>query len=268
MTQLPAAPAFTEQQLADLDVARSLAAASIPIFIAQPDPANKTGFTPPRGWERTVPDPAVVDRWRPGLALCAVMGHGLDLADFDPRNGGDPAALNGTAPRTYGVAATPSGGTHWFIASLGTGSRDNVLPGVDVKGGLPDGSGRGFAFLAPTVRASVVTGEPVAYRWVLAPDLTALSAAARSGGDDSGAALAGRIRELRAASNAVRGAPGGPAWWQEFLTSNEAQSVPAADRAVEQKLAEVTGWTADAGAGFRLTLLRAALTLGGYVGGG
>jgi P4 family phage/plasmid primase-like protien len=251
------------QTRTDLEDARALALAGVPLFLAHPDPTNKTGFTPPRGWERTAPDPTVVDRWRPGLALCAVMGHGLDLADFDPRNGGDPAALNGSAPRTYAVAATPSGGTHWFIASLGTGSRDNVLPGVDVKSGLPDGTGRGFAFLAPTVRASVVTGTPAAYRWVQRPDLTALRS-----GDDSGAALAAKIRELRSASNAVRGTPGGPAWWQEFLTSNEAQSVPAANRAIDDKLADVAAWTADSGAGFRLTLLRAALTLGGYVGGG
>lgn len=254
---------LTEQQTADLDVARAMAAAGVPIFVAPPDPTNKTGFTPPRGWERTAPDPAVVDRWRPGLALCAVMGCGLDLADFDPRNGGDPTALNGSAPHVYAVAATPSGGTHWFIASLGTGSRDNVLPGIDVKSGLPDGGGRGFAFLAPTVRASVVTGEPAAYRWVQRPDLTQLGA-----GDDSGAPLAARIRELRATSNALRGAPGGPTWWQEFLTSNEAQSVPAADRAVGEKLAEVTAWAPESGVGFRTTLLRAALTLGGYVGGG
>lgn len=253
---------LTDQQRADLDVARAMAAAGIPLFLANPDPSNKTGYTPPRGWERTVPDPAVVDRWRPGLALCAVMGCGLDLADFDPRNGGDPAALNGLAPRAYGIAATPSGGTHWFIASLGTGSRDNVLPGVDIKGGTPDGSGRGFAFLAPTVRASVVTGEAAAYRWVQPPDLTALAA-----GDASGAALAARIRELRAGSNSVRGV-GGPEWWQEFVTAREPQSAPAADRAIAEKVAEIRGWTAESGGGFRLTLLRAALTLGGYVGGG
>ena len=59
---------LTERQRADLEVARALAAAGVPLFIAAPDPTAKTGFRPPARWERTVPDPAVVERWRPGLA--------------------------------------------------------------------------------------------------------------------------------------------------------------------------------------------------------
>jgi hypothetical protein len=42
------------------------------------------------------------------------MGHGLDLVDIDPRNGGDPAALDGKMPISYGCAATPSGGSSLF----------------------------------------------------------------------------------------------------------------------------------------------------------
>jgi P4 family phage/plasmid primase-like protien len=253
---------LTAQQRADLDVARALAVAGIPLFIATPDPTTKTGFRPPTRWERTGPDPTVADRWRPGLALCAVMGCGLDLVDVDPRNGGDTTTLNGTMPHVYGIAATPSGGTHLFIASLRTGSRDNVHPGIDVKSGCPDGTGRGFAFLAPTVRTSVVTGEPAAYRWLQAPDPATLDPT-----DASGAALAARIRELRGAGSGMR-TPGGPDWWQTFIASRQPQSAPAAQRAITDKLTEVTAWTPQAGAGFRTTLLRAALTLGGYVGGG
>jgi P4 family phage/plasmid primase-like protien len=244
-----------------LDVARQLAAAGIPIFIAQPDSSTKTGYRPPPRWERTVPDPAIVDLWRPGLALCAVMGCGLDLIDFDPRNGGNPSALNGMTPRFHGLASTPSGGAHGFIASLGVGSRDNVLPGIDVKGGTPEGSSRGFAFIAPTVRVSAVTGEPAAYRWVQAPALGQLN------GDVSGANLAARIRELRTSTETARGV-GGPQWWQDFMAQREPQSAPAAEKAIEEKLAEVVAWTTESGTGFRTILLRAALTLGGYVGGG
>ena len=251
-----------EEIAAALDVARRLATSGIPIFIAHPDSTAKTGFRPPPRWERTAPDPAVVDLWRPGLALCAVMGCGLDLVDFDPRNGGDPSVLNGMTPRFYGLAATPSGGAHAFIASLGVGSRDNVLPGVDIKGGVPDGSSRGFAFIAPTVRVSAVTGEPVPYGWVQVPDLSRLN-----GQDTSGANLAARIRELRASAETVRSV-GGPQWWQDFLTQREPQSAPAAERAIEGKLNEVATWTTGSGVGFRTVLLRAALTLGGYVGGG
>ncbi|MHA6626902.1 DNA polymerase [Pseudonocardia sichuanensis] len=256
---------LTAQQLADLDVARALAAAGIPIFVAYSDTTEKIGYKLPSKWQQTTADPAIVDLWQPGMALCAVMGHGLDLLDVDPHNGGDLATLNGSRPAHYAVAATPSGGQHYFIRSTGSGSRDNTWPGIDVKSGLADGSGRGFAFLAPTVRASKVTGEPAAYGWVQVPDLARL--AAQGPQDTTGAALAARIRELRATSNSVRNV-GGPAWWQEFVSAREPQSVPAADRAIAEKLREVAEWVTTSGVGFRTVLLRAALTLGGYVGGG
>jgi P4 family phage/plasmid primase-like protien len=260
---------LTPDQLTALDVARDLARAGIPVFLAAPDPSNKTGYRPPTGWQQTVADPGVVDQWQPGLALCAVMGQGLDLADFDPRNGGDLQSWTQAAgyplPHAYAVATTPSGGVHWYIRSLGCGSRDNVYPGVDVKSGTSDGSGRGFAFIAPTVRVSVVSGEPAAYRWMRVPDLEAL---ARDGAADrSGEALAARVRELRATSNAVRQF-GGPDWWQRYLASDDPQSLAAAEKAINVKLDSVATWVSGAGEGFRLVLLRAALTLGGYVGSG
>jgi P4 family phage/plasmid primase-like protien len=254
---------LTAQQRADLDVAHELAAAGVPLFIAQPDANAKTGYRPPLRWEQTRADPAVVDAWRPGMALCAVMGHTLDLIDIDPRNGGDPAALRELLPRVYLSAATPSGGQHLFVASLGCGSRDNVLPGIDVKSGAPDGTGRGFAFIAPTVRASVVTGELTPYRWASEGVDQVFSCR----DDISGAALAGHIRELRSAGTGMR-STGGPDWWQSFVSAREPQSAPAAERAITGKLAEVSGWSAAGGVGFRAVLLRAALTLGGYIGGG
>jgi hypothetical protein len=141
-----------------LSVARSLAAAGIPVFVAYPDP-DKPGDYKPRGrWQQTSANPAYVNAWRPGLALCAVMGHGLDLVDIDPRNGGDRKALNGFMPEVLAVAATPSGGEHNFVRSIGVRSRDDVLPGIDIKAGDPDGEGRGFAFIAPTVRVSKTPG--------------------------------------------------------------------------------------------------------------
>lgn len=258
---------LTQEQLAALDIARQMIAAGIPLFLAQPRD-TKLGFVLPDAWEQTVPDPTVVDRWRPGMALCALMGHGLDLLDFDPRNGGDVAALNGATPDSYAIAATPSGGMHSFIASLGVGSRDNIYPGIDVKGGYPAGtegtSGRGFGFIAPTEGVSKVTGQRVAYRWLIPPDLAKLAA----GGDTSGAALAEHIRTVKADSGSVAAAIGGPDWWQEFANQREPHSEPAAQRAISEKLTEVVGWKRESGIGFRQTLLRAAMTLGGYVGGG
>jgi hypothetical protein len=142
---------------AALEHAKRLADAGVPLFVADGDPAgighNGTGYWMPKGWQTTAPDPAVADGWRPGMALCAVTGHRQDVVDVDPRSGGaeSVATLNGTLPRSYGLAETPSGGMHSFAAPLGVRSRNGVLPGLDVKAGVSEG-GRGFAFLAPTVR--------------------------------------------------------------------------------------------------------------------
>ena len=183
---------MTPEEIAALDAARALVAAGVPVFVARPDPAGKgTGFRFPPEWQHTAPDPAVVERWRPGMALCAVMGQGLDLVDVDPRNGGTLDALNGALPTVYASAATPSGGVHAFVRSLGAGSHDGVLPGIDVKGGDPDGESRGCAFLAPTVRRSKTTGQPVAYRWLQPPTPAALAGLAH---DQPGAALAELVR--------------------------------------------------------------------------
>lgn len=151
-----------------LDAARHLAEAGVPIFLA-PARTNKLGFKLPDGWERTEADPRVVDRWKPGMAMCAVMGHLVDAIDVDPRNGGSLEALSdalgGNLPRVYGVADTPSGGQHYLIATLGVRKLQNVVPGVDLQAGNADGVGRGFIFLAPTQRESKETGEVRPYVW-------------------------------------------------------------------------------------------------------
>jgi hypothetical protein len=201
-----------------LGVARTLVDAGVPLFVAPPCdcPADKhrsracnTGYHLPARWETSIPTPDVVNRWRPGWALCAVMGHVCDLLDVDPRNGGhsSAAALQaaGAWPRSHGRATTPSGGTHDLIAPLHAGSRDAVAPGLDVKGGRPDGGGRGFAFIAPTRKRSKVTGQLGAYRWLTEPDLSELEL------DDTGLALAELVNGARPAAPApqVRAAPAG-----------------------------------------------------------
>src|SRR5215468_581339 len=165
----------------DLEIARSLAAAGIPVLVAYPDPEGKTpsgratGYALRTGWQSTTPNPDYVGAWKPGLALVAVMGCGLDLVDIDPRNGGDAGALTGVVPDVIGMARSPSGGYHLFVRSMGVRSRDGVLPGIDVKAGDPDGQGRGFAFIAPTVRPSKTTGDPAPHQWVTPPDVTRLN---------------------------------------------------------------------------------------------
>ncbi len=198
-----------------LKIARSLIDAGIPVFAARPallpsgerdwlGGSGKTGYILPSAWEKTVPtrnwlDPTAPGwaekAWRPGWALAAVMGHGLDLLDVDPRSGGVDSRKAlveaGLWPITYGTAATPSGGLHEFVATMGVRSRDDLRPGLDVKAGMPSGEGRGFAFIAPTVKRSKVTGELLPYRWVIPPRRPAE-------GDLSGAGIAELIAERRA----------------------------------------------------------------------
>ncbi|MDD9206566.1 bifunctional DNA primase/polymerase, partial [Georgenia sp. 10Sc9-8] len=159
-----------------LEAARHLAEYGVPLFIADPvlgpggewDPdAGAGGYKLPSDWQHTAPDSSVVDRWRPGQALCAVTGHAVDAVDVDPRNGGAESYArmerDGLIPRAYGRADTPSGGFHLLVAPLGVSSRNNAEDGVDVKAGNADGSGRGFVFLAPTVKRVKGTDWTAAY---------------------------------------------------------------------------------------------------------
>ncbi len=90
------------------------------------------------------------------------------------------------------MTATPSEGRHLFIKSLGVGSRDGIMPGIDIKAGRPDGTGRGFAFIAPTIRRSKTTGELVSYEWLSPPNLTDMET------DNSGETLRHRVEAARA----------------------------------------------------------------------
>lgn len=146
-----------------LGIARDLIGLGVPVFLAQPDPAASTGYALPGRWHEAVPNPAVVDDWRPGMALGMVTGHVFDLVDIDPRSGGE--IDDAWMPLVYLSADTPSGGRHYYVRAIGIESRDGVYPGVDLKSGTIEGRGRGFGFIAPTVRVSKVDGWAAAYRW-------------------------------------------------------------------------------------------------------
>jgi P4 family phage/plasmid primase-like protien len=196
-----------------LEVARELIAMGVPVFIARPayksgerdwtGGTGNSGYHLPKGWQNSGADPLVIDAWAPGDALCAVMGHGVDLLDIDPRNGGDDSrsALidEGLWPSVYGAASTPSGGSHEFVANLGIRSRDNVRPGLDVKAG--ENGGHGFAFIAPTAKRSKSTGEIGAYAWTTKPKAPAAD-------DMTGRAFAAMVESVRngGASGGRRGA--------------------------------------------------------------
>ena len=97
------------QDSADIAIARKLIEHGVPVFLAKPGGPAK-GFTPPAGWQNTVPDVSVLDKWEPGMALAAVTGHALDVIDIDSYKGGEvPARL---MPRTRGSSRTPRGGVH------------------------------------------------------------------------------------------------------------------------------------------------------------
>lgn len=164
----------TEPIIAPLNVAHKLADLGVPIFRASGD-GMPGGFRFPAEWQRWKPGDAshaAVDAWRPGDALCAVMGHVLDGIDVDPRNGGDGDQLRrfrdaGLMPEIWAVAATPSGGLHFYVKAIGERKSDPIrgYAGIDYQGGSPEGDGRGILFIPPTVRPSKVDGTPHAYAW-------------------------------------------------------------------------------------------------------
>jgi P4 family phage/plasmid primase-like protien len=249
---------------AALELARCLTRVGVPVFVAAPDASSSTGFALPGRWQHTEADAGVVDSWRPGMALCAVMGQGLDVLDVDPRNGGGSslAAMNGTTPRAYGLVDTPSGGGHLWINSLGVAKATNVLPGIDVQAGAPDGRGRGFVFLPPTAKASKVDQVVRAYRWAGPLELDAWLS--DRGSDTSGTAL---IAMMANGVGIARAPENVPAGWLAMQDNRAPQAQGAAEHAIAEKLAAITNLVVGQGGG-RAAVRDAAFLLGGYVGGG
>jgi len=180
---------LSDEQLAALGYAQVLAEAGVPIFAAKPDMNAEewnargghgaTGYWLPKDWQRTTPGAEGIEKWRNGYALAAVMGVVVDGLDVDPRHGGKRSAKAlrkaGLWPVSLGRQETPSGGYHDLIATLGRASLDGLDVGVDFKGGTAEGSGRGFLFIAPTVKLSKATDELGVYRWLTPPTLAGLT---------------------------------------------------------------------------------------------
>jgi hypothetical protein len=156
--------------------ARKLAEMGVPIFCArlmrdgEPDRRDKRWL----GWQRTEAGNsslAAIESWKPGNALCAVMGVACDALDPDIyKPEGKKSlkqlmdAVEADSPELWWQVETPSGGRHYLIDRTGLGSHNDILPSLDLKGGRDDGTSRGFIFLPPTERPSKVTGEVRAYR--------------------------------------------------------------------------------------------------------
>lgn len=202
-------PIEPDGRIDPLDAARVLIEAGAPVFVLPRTggPGTIDGYHLPKSWQDTPADLSILTDYRPGDGLAMVCGHTLDAIDVDPRNGG--TLLHAPdLPTVYAEVATPSGGKHYFVASLRVGNThlDGELSGVDIQSGRPDGTGRGFVFLPGTKRPSKELGKDAGrvrpYVYVQAPDPVHL--ASLLVGDDSGGgwrALAGRPRtSLRTAS--------------------------------------------------------------------
>lgn len=141
--------------------ARALTRMGVPVFAGRLDgngdpDSNDTRW---RRWQNKRPSYSAIDGWRPGDALCAVTGVVFDVLDWDPRN--DPGekswtrlvdSLGDDGPFKFWEVSTPRGGRHIWVAKMGIGSHNGFLPGLDLKGGKDDTSGRGFVFIPPTSR--------------------------------------------------------------------------------------------------------------------
>lgn len=157
-----------------LQIAHDLVDMGVPIFSAPPH--SEREFALPDAWQIYRPNHVQVDRWRPGWCLAMVCGVVFDVLDVDPRNGGlegwTELVNAGAMPLLYGQQMTPSGGDHYLIARTHMAKTSKAGRGVDLQAGDDHGEGRGFVYLAPTVRLSKFgphQGELVAYRWVEEP---------------------------------------------------------------------------------------------------
>jgi hypothetical protein len=96
-----------------------------------------------RMWWKTFP--------RANLGVCT--GSGLVVLDVDPRNGGRETlqklrAEHGELPRTWTVASGGDGGHYYFTVEGDVPTRNNLFPGIDLKGA------GGFVVAPPSLHAS------------------------------------------------------------------------------------------------------------------
>ncbi len=221
---------WTAEEILALKIAHDLVDAGIPVFAAEqcppdcPLPQHHGGpgqYHLPRFWQQTAPSHAQVDRWQPGWALGAVGGWAGDWLDIDPRSGGlesekelrHPAIAQ--FPRSFGQQGTPSGGFHHLISATGERKSTGFMPGLDLQSGGPldhnGTTGRGFVYIAPTVRlskAAETLGELRAYRWLVEPDLEAL--AEFRGSDDSIEGIVARVRAKRSPASTAPASSAAP----------------------------------------------------------
>jgi len=166
---------LSHDQQEALRIAHDLVDLGVPVFPAAPNNGPGPEFHFPNAWPQWRPNHSAVDRWRPGWALCAVTGVVFDVIDVDPRNGGNNGwgelSKAGAVPDIYGEAFTPSEGRHLFIARTHL-AKGKPAEGIDLQAGEDNGNGRGFVYIAPTVRVAKFgawMGKAVPYEWDRVP---------------------------------------------------------------------------------------------------
>lgn len=167
---------LSPEQTAAIQIAHDLIDMGVPIFSAPPHSSQE--FARPDAWQTFKPNHIQVERWKPGWAMCMITGVVFDVLDVDPRNGGqagwDELVAASAVPLEWGLAETPSAGSHFLINRTHLAKTSKVTPagGVDLQAGEDNGEGRGYIYIAPTVRVSKFgpnEGQAVPYRWLAPP---------------------------------------------------------------------------------------------------
>jgi hypothetical protein len=236
----------------------NLDALDVPIFTASPGTGCEFADRP-LGWA-DLDAPGNAQRracWRPGHALCAVMGGRVAGLDCDPRNGGDPAelrrAMAETGVRIYADVATPGNGAHLYVPGhpdLASAMKLDGWPGVEVHS-------HGTCMYLPGTRRPKYSGA--GYR-IVADDLAALL----DGDDDGAAALLDWADRHRPGSG--ESFPVAPPW---DGATPDARQRAYLDAALAGQAAEVAACPPSGGRyrGRNDAAYFAALKLGNYVAG-
>jgi hypothetical protein len=149
-----------------------------PVFTARPGGEE---FIRPGKWQKISIDGNLVRirKYKPGDAICAVMGGTVAAVDVDPRNGGDVDAvrhlLDGLNVRVFAENATPGDGRHLFVAGhpeLASVHSPGLIgyPGVDIQSfdthvflpgtRRPKYNGKGYTIVFDNLAALADGGDP------------------------------------------------------------------------------------------------------------
>lgn len=137
---------------------QALIAAEIPVVLCKPNPQyrrnGRADTLPPANWQNAEPDLMVLERYRPGEhVLAMVTGFGIDVVDLDAKTGVELGEL--PIAHELGLDLTPGGGWHVPVPGTGYGRAAFKLNGRvvgDYLGGAANGGARGLCYLPGSSR--------------------------------------------------------------------------------------------------------------------